>query len=72
MTTKKLLKALGERLAEKRREKGLNMKEFCDKYNLPPIQYWRIEHGKANVTMKSLTKIGKIHKCTVGQLMQGL
>jgi DNA-binding Xre family transcriptional regulator len=72
MSTKRVLKNLGERLAEKRREKGLNMKQFCDKYKLAPIQYWRVEHGKSNVTMKSLGRLCAIHKCTVGQLLEGL
>jgi transcriptional regulator with XRE-family HTH domain len=36
--------------------------EFAQKFNLPQIQYWRIESGKANVTLKSLLKILKIHK----------
>jgi transcriptional regulator with XRE-family HTH domain len=72
MSTKKILKTLGERLAERRQEKGLNMREFCDKHKLAPIQYWRIEHGKANVTMKSIAKLCAIHKCTVGQLLEGM
>jgi transcriptional regulator with XRE-family HTH domain len=72
MTTKRTLKAIGERIAEKRQQKGLNMKQFCDKYKLAPIQYWRVEHGKTNLTIKSLSRLCSIHKCTIGQLMQGL
>ena len=36
--------------------------EFAQKHNLPQIQDWRIENGKANLTLKSLVKILKIHK----------
>jgi hypothetical protein len=32
---------------------------------LPEIQYWRIENGKTNLTLKSLTKLLSIHKLTL-------
>lgn len=57
---------LGEKLAELRMKKGYGtLKEFTLKYDLPQIQYWRIEKGKANVTIKTLVKILAIHNLTL-------
>ena len=57
------LTVIGSRLAELRIKKGYpTIKEFTQKYDLPEIQYWRIEKGKANATLKSLFKILHIHK----------
>jgi transcriptional regulator with XRE-family HTH domain len=62
-TLSHLLKAIGEQLGKLRMKKGFDtIKEFATKYNLPPIQYWRIERGKANLTIKSLGRILAIHK----------
>ena len=72
MTTKKALKILGERLAELRNKKGLTQKDFCKRHKLPIIHYWRIEHGKANITMKSLGRLCAIHKCTMGEILKDL
>jgi transcriptional regulator with XRE-family HTH domain len=60
------LKTIGNHLAELRQKKGYStIKEFAADYELPEIHYWRIEKGKANVTLKSLSKILKIHKISV-------
>lgn len=68
-TTKSLkiiLSTVGVRLAELRVKKGYStIKEFAQHYELPEIQYWRIEKGKANITLKSLVKILKIHNITL-------
>ena len=61
-TFKKNLTLVGLTLAELREKKGFTtIKEFARKYDLPAIQYWPIEKGKANVTLKSLHKILAIH-----------
>ena len=63
---RKILVAVGERLAELRMKKGYTtIKEFVVNYDLPEIQYWRIEKGKANITLKSLVKILDIHKLSL-------
>ncbi|HEY0739958.1 MAG TPA: helix-turn-helix transcriptional regulator [Chryseosolibacter sp.] len=60
---KEFLLEVGAKLTELREEKGYStIKEFVTKYDLPEIQYWRIEKGKANITVKSLVKILSIHK----------
>ena len=60
------LTVIGSRLAELRVKKGYStIKEFTQKYDLPEIQYWRIEKGKANATLKSLFRILSIHKLSL-------
>ena len=59
---KRNLMSVGTILAELREKKGFStIKEFADRYDLPAIQYWRIEKGKANITLRSLFKILTIH-----------
>lgn len=61
-----LLTSVGGRLADLRKKKGFNtIKNFTEHYDLPEIQYWRIEKGKANITLKSLSRILSIHKMKV-------
>ena len=63
---KNTLVTVGANLAQLRLKKGYStIKEFAAKYDLPEIQYWRIEKGKANVTLRSLTKILNIHQITL-------
>jgi transcriptional regulator with XRE-family HTH domain len=62
----KVLMEIGLRLTELREKKGFStIKEFNLKYDLPEIQYWRMERGKANITLKSLLRILSIHKLTL-------
>ena len=62
----KILSDVGTALAELREKKGYTtIKEFTERYDLPEIQYWRIEKGKANITLKSLLKILTIHKISL-------
>jgi hypothetical protein len=56
-------KFIGVGLSKLRKEKGYDtVKDFAVKYKLPEIQYWRMEKGKANLTLKSLSKVLNIHK----------
>jgi hypothetical protein len=61
-TFSNLLVNIGFKLAELREKKGYStIKEFVVAYDLPEIQYWRMEKGKSNITLKSLIKILNIH-----------
>jgi len=61
-----VLADIGTRLAELREQKGYTtIKAFTLKYNLPEIQYWRMEKGKANITLKSLVNVLSIHKMSL-------
>jgi transcriptional regulator with XRE-family HTH domain len=69
MNPKKLdlkLKQIGSGLSELRKKKGYDtIRDFAKAYKLPEIQYWRIENGKTNLTLKSLTKLLSIHRLTI-------
>jgi len=61
-----ILAGIGKRLTELRLEKGYAKRtDFISKHQLPAIQYWRMEKGTANVTLKSLIKILAIHGMTL-------
>ena len=63
---KNLLTEIGSCLAELRIKKGYpTIKAFAERYDLPEIQYWRIEKGKANITLKSLSRILVIHRLSL-------
>jgi transcriptional regulator with XRE-family HTH domain len=63
---RQILAVVGATLAELRKKKGYpTIKEFTQRYDLPEIQYWRIEKGKANITLKTLVNILAIHKLTL-------
>jgi hypothetical protein len=61
-----ILERIGVGLSELRMQKGYaSIKDFASDYNLPMIQYWRIEKGKANLTLKSLVKLLAIHQMSI-------
>ncbi len=63
---KESLVRIGTRLTELRKQKGYSSHEdFAYDYDLPRVQYWRMEKGKANITLKSLHKILSIHRISV-------
>ena len=62
----KILLILGTGLAGLREKKGYHtITEFAKEYDLPEIQYGRMEKGQANITLKSLVKILAIHQLTI-------
>lgn len=61
-----LLKRIGLKLTELRKKKGYSSHEdFAFDNEIPRVQYWRLEKGQTNVTMKSLIRLLAIHKITV-------
>jgi transcriptional regulator with XRE-family HTH domain len=62
-TWQSVSKFIGGGLSKLRKKKGFStVKDFAVRYKLPEIQYWRMEKGKANLTLKSLSKVLNIHK----------
>ncbi len=67
------LKKIGLKLTNLRLKKGYTSHEdFAYDYEIPRVQYWRIEKGKTNLTMKSLMKLLAIHKMTVEEFFSAL
>ena len=68
-----LLKRIGLKLTELRKQKGYTSHEdFAYDHEIPRVQYWRLEKGQTNVTMKSLIKLLAIHKLTVEEFFNTL
>lgn len=60
------LDRIGSKLTYLRKKKGYTSHEdFAYDYDLPRVQYWRIEKGKANITIKSLCRLLAIHNLSV-------
>ncbi len=63
---KNTLVRIGSRLTDLRKKKGYTSHEdFAYDFDLPRVQYWRIEKGKANITLKSLCKLLVIHNLSI-------
>lgn len=61
-----LLVEIGQRLTELRKQKGYKSHEaFAWDHDLPRAQYWRLEKGKANFTIKTLVKVLAIHNLSL-------
>lgn len=65
-TLQSTLERIGSKLTELRKQKGYTSHEdFAYDYEIPRVQYWRIEKGKTNLTIRSLCRLLTIHKLTV-------
>ena len=69
------LKAIGNRLRELR----VNGKYKCgyavfaiQHANIQPRQYWRLEAGEANFTIKTLLKVLDVHELSLEEFFEGL
>lgn len=61
------------RLAQLRKENGYGSYEtFAYDNEIPRMQYWRIEKGRANFTLKSLAKLLAIHKISIEDFFASL
>ncbi|MDT8411499.1 MAG: helix-turn-helix transcriptional regulator [Vicingaceae bacterium] len=57
---------IGLRFKFLRKEKGFNSYEhFAIEHDLSRMHYWQIEKGKANITIRTLLNILKIHDCSI-------
>jgi transcriptional regulator with XRE-family HTH domain len=70
---KNLQERIGSKLVQLRKQKGYTSHEdFAFDHDIPRGQYWRIEKGKTNLTLKSLVKLLTIHKLTVDEFFHNL
>jgi transcriptional regulator with XRE-family HTH domain len=68
-----LLDQIGHRLTELRKSKGYTSHEdFARDFDLPRIQYWRLEKGKANFTIFTLMRILAIHNLSTIQFFNSI
>jgi transcriptional regulator with XRE-family HTH domain len=68
-----LLTAIGNKLTELRKQKGYSSHEsFAFDNDLPRVQYWRLEKGKSNFTIKTLTRVLAIHDISLDEFFASL
>jgi transcriptional regulator with XRE-family HTH domain len=65
----RILESIGKLLIELRLRQGYkSYAAFAEAHNLPRIQYWRMEKGKANITLRSLHRVLAIHDLSMEDL----
>lgn len=65
-TEKLVLEKIGERLQHLRKEKGYtSYEQFAFEHDFSRMHYWKIEKGKANITIRTLLKLLEIHGLTI-------
>ena len=63
-----VLKEIGDRLKKLREDKGFTSYEhFAIEHDISRMHYWKIEKGKANITIRTLLKILALHDITIQQ-----
>ena len=63
-----VLKEIGDRLKKLREDKGFTSYEhFAIEHDISRMHYWKIEKGKANITIRTLHKILALHDITIQQ-----
>lgn len=63
---KEICKEIGDKLKHLRLKNGYSSYEnFAVEHELSRMQYWRIEKGLTNLTIRSLVKILNIHRVTL-------
>jgi transcriptional regulator with XRE-family HTH domain len=61
-----LLVRIGDKVTDLRKKKGYSSYEsFAYDHDIPRMQYWRVENGKTNLTLKTLHTVLAIHELTI-------
>lgn len=61
-----LLVRIGDKVTDLRKKKGYSSYEsFAYDHDIPRMQYWRVENGKTNLTLKTLHTVLSIHELTI-------
>ena len=69
MTERKLLTALGSRIRKLRTKKGLSLSELAHRCEFEKASLSRIELGKTNTTILTLSKISKALEVDICDLL---
>ncbi|WP_242927343.1 helix-turn-helix transcriptional regulator [Pontibacter vulgaris] len=66
ISEQEVLVRIGNRLKEIRIAKGYtSYEDFALEHGIARMQYWRLETGKTNPTIKTLYKVLEIHQITL-------
>jgi transcriptional regulator with XRE-family HTH domain len=69
MTDERLLKLVGKRVYDLRKEADLTQEDMMS-YGFERRYYQRIESGTVNLSLKSLNKLAKVFRLSVSELMK--
>lgn len=65
------LKDIGERLRKLRIQRGYSSYEtFAIEHDLSRMQYWRLEKGTTNMTIKTLKRVLDLHGISLKEFFQ--
>ncbi len=62
---------IGERIKQKRREKGITQEMLAEKMDLSIAYLSRVERGEANINLKRLVQISELLDINVSELITG-
>ncbi len=68
MTDEQLLRLVGERVRQLRKDRGLRQEDMCQ-FGFEYKYYQRIEYGEKNLTLKTLNKLAKAFDIPVSELL---
>ncbi len=68
MTDKRLMRLVGQRVRELRRERGLTQEDMT-RFGFTSRPYQRIEHGERNLTLKTLNKLAEAFEVSIAELL---
>ena len=72
-TLDSILELIGRKLLDLRIKKGYTSHaDFAKDHALPRIQYWRMEKGKSNITLRSLCRVLAVHNLTIEDLFESI
>jgi transcriptional regulator with XRE-family HTH domain len=67
-----LLSQIGLRVLRRRQDLGLSQKELADRLGIAQTNVARIEHGKQNLTVRTLIKLAEALDMTAAELFVGI
>ena len=68
MTDEQLLRLVGERVRQLRKDRGLRQEDMCQ-YGFEYKYYQRIEYGQKNLSLKTLNRLSRAFDIPVSELL---
>jgi len=70
MKTRPPLKQLGLSVRKRREALGLTQEDFADRLDMNRAYYWRLEHGRKDIRLSTLTRVCEGLKIPMWQLLK--
>ncbi len=68
MTDEQLLRRVGERVRQLRKDRGLRQEDMCQ-FGFEYKYYQRIEYGQKNLSLKTLNRLSRAFDISVSELL---